>query len=331
MSTEEITIRLFAPGDELAINQGFNRVFGLERTVAEWAWKFPPDPAGRMIMVAEGPDGLLAHYAALPAVFQVDGGRWSGAQIVDVFADHSRRRRPAGERARSKSVFLRTAETFLDHFGGKGPVDFFYGFPGQPHRDQGLSLLAYDDLPTLPLHYMARRGASAGSRRLRYRAERARDWEPRLDDLWERVRTQYPVAAVRDASWALRRLAGHPHVTYHRFLVLPRLGRRAVAFVAFRTDGGRCRWVDLVWDRQHPGALEMVDHLSARLARQTGAEVEELWLNGDEEGCARLTARGFVGGQDPDDLAMVGRRFTKEIDAEAFRRVYLTMADCDLV
>lgn len=337
MTGEEVTIRLYVPGDELAINDGFNRVFKLQRTLAEWAWKFPPEPAGRMIMVAEGSGGLLAHYAALPLRFQVDGRVWSAAQIVDVFADHSRRSLPKpSARAgggRPRSIFLTAAETFLDHFGARGPVDFFYGFPGQPHRDQGLSLLGYDDLPTLPLRYLARRAADRRRhpRRLLYRAERARDWEPRLDELWERVKTHYPVAVVRDAEWALRRLAGHPDVHYHRFLALPRLGRRPVAFVAFRSDGGRCRWVDLVWDHDHPGALDLVDHLSARLAAQTGAEVEELWLNGDQEGTARLAARGFVAADDPDDLAMVGRRFEREVDASSFHRVYLTMADCDLV
>ena len=36
-----------------------------------------------------------------------------------------------------------------------------------------------------------------------------------------------------------------------------------VAFVVFRTDEGRCRWVDLLWDHRHPGALELVNHLSS--------------------------------------------------------------------
>jgi hypothetical protein len=173
---------------------------------------------------------------------------------------------------------------------------------------------------------------AVGRSRHLYRAELAADWEPRLDVLWGRVRDDYPVAAVRGADRALRRLAGHPSVRYHRFLVLPRFGRTPVAFAAFRTDESRCRWVDLLWDHRHPGALELVNHLSTRLAADTGAELEELWLNGDPEGERRLLARGFERSEVPGQLVMVARAFHPELDVTALAdRVYLTMADADLV
>jgi hypothetical protein len=130
----------------------------------------------------------------------------------------------------------------------------------------------------------------------------------------------------------LRRLAGHPTVRYHRFLVFPRFSSRSVAFGAFRTDGSRCRWVDLLWDDRHPGALDLLLHLSARLVAQTGAELEELWLNGDPAAQARLEDAGFMHEPEPGKLVMVARAFDPDIDLKAFDgRVYLTMADADLV
>ena len=140
------------------------------------------------------------------------------------------------------------------------------------------------------------------------------------------------MSVVRDADRALYRFAGHPSVRYHRFLVFPRFGRTPVAFVVFRTDEGRCRWVDLLWDRRHPGALELVNQLSIGLAAQTGAELEELWLNGDPDGQRRLEDRGFARSEVPGQLVMVARAFGDDLDVtDLDGRVYLTMADADLV
>jgi hypothetical protein len=90
--------------------------------------------------------------------------------------------------------------------------------------------------------------------------------------------------------------------------------------------------VDLLWDHGHPGALEMISRLSARLAAQTRAPREELWLNGDPEGQEVLESLGFCRRPEPNGLVMVARSFDKDLDVRALDgRVYLTMADTDLV
>jgi hypothetical protein len=158
------------------------------------------------------------------------------------------------------------------------------------------------------------------------------DHEPVLDRLWERVRDRYPVSVVRDADHVRRRLSGHPTVRYHRWLIVPRWSTRPAAFVAFRSDGGVIRWVDLVWDGR-PGALELVDHLSRGLADQTGAKREELWLDGDAEAAGWLEIFGFEGGPDPSSVVRVVRFIDSDLDPKAFApgRLYTTMADADLV
>jgi len=329
MSQSELVIRPFRPGDEGTVNDGFNSAFGLERSLDEWAWKFPPCDGGRLIMLAEIEGELLAHYAGMPLRFSIDGRDWPAAQIVDVYSTKAARRGFT-----RKGVWVQTVEAFFEAFGRSGRATLLYGFPSPRPLRLGVLQLGYDAVEPQPIIYLSRRPAEAGGSRRRhlYRAELAADWEPRLDELWRRVRCDYPVAVVRDADRALHRLAGHPSVHYHRFLVLPRLGRTPVAFVAFRTDQGRCRWVDLLWDHRHPGALELVNHLSTRLAAQCGAELEELWLNGDPDGQRLLERRGFACGEVPGQLVMVARAFDPELDVTALDgRVYLTMADADLV
>jgi hypothetical protein len=188
------------------------------------------------------------------------------------------------------------------------------GFDGSPTRE--LTALTRDHVPRLKV------------RRLWYRAEPARDWEPRLDSLWRRVRQDYPVAVVRDAEGALRRFAGHPTVRYQRFLIFPRFSSQAVGFAVFRCDGGRCRWVDLLWDHAHPGALELAAHISARLVRQLDCTGEELWLAGDEEACSRLESLGFQAAEEQPAVSVAIRSFDPALDAaQVAERLYLTMTD----
>jgi hypothetical protein len=329
MNATDPIIRPYRLGDEIAVNNGFNEAFRLSRPLAEWAWKFGVDPAGRLIMVAELDGEILAHYAAVPVRFGEDGRIWNAGQIVDVYSAAKARKSFT-----RRGTWVKTVEAFFDTFGRSGRVPLLFGFPSPRPLRLGVLQLGYDSMPPQPIVYLSRRSPSppARRRRLLYRAEPARDWEPRLDELWDRVRHRYPVAAIRDAEWAVRRFAGHPTARYHRFLVFPRMAARPVAFVAFRSDTGRCRWVDLIWDHEHPGGLELVRHMSGRLADQTGAELEELWLNGDPEGRARLEEAGFRVSEEPGKLVMVARAFDDRIDLQAFdQRVYITMADADLV
>ena len=55
----EVTCRPYRAGDEVAINDGFNRVFGLQRSLAEWWWKFAPDTTAPWIMLAFDEEGRI--------------------------------------------------------------------------------------------------------------------------------------------------------------------------------------------------------------------------------------------------------------------------------
>ena len=322
-------IRLWIPGDEIAINDAFNRVFGRDRSLEEWSWKYGAGSPPLPIVAAWEGHALVAHNGGIAVNFQVDGRRIRALQGADTLSLAAAERRPEW-RGAWQEVMDRFAEIAAADFG----VSLLYGFTGGRAVSHMVHRARWDSVAPrrIPLYVRRQRPAGRSLASRFFKACLISDDEPALDRLWDRAGRRYPVAVVRNAEHARRRLSSHPSVRYHRWLITTRLSSSPAAFVAFRTDGGVCRWVDLVWDGR-PGALELVDHLSRGLAEQTGAGSEELWLDGDEEAARWLEVFGFEGGPDPSGVARVTRFLDESLDAESFapERYYTTMADADLV
>jgi hypothetical protein len=322
-------VRLYRSGDEIAINDAFNRVFGKQRSVEEWAWKYragePPCP----IVAAWDGDRLAAHNGGIAANYQVDGRRILALQGADTFSLAVADRQPAW-RDSWQQVMDRFGEIAADQFG----VSLLYGFTGGKAISHMVARAHWDSVSPrrIPLLVRRRRPPTRSMASRFFRARLVDGRVSALDRLWERAQDRYPVSVIRDANHVRRRLSGHPAVRYHRWLITPRWSTTPAAFVAFRTDGGVCRWVELVWDGRL-GALELVDHLSRRLSEQTGADREELWLDGDPDAAQWLELFGFEGGPDPSGVVRVVRFIDPELNADSFApgRVYTTMADADLV
>jgi hypothetical protein len=322
-------LRLYRPGDEIAINEAFNRVFSKQRSVEEWAWKYRADHPPCPIVAAWDGERLAAHNGGIAADYQVDGRRILALQGADTLSLAAAEREPAWRDAWQR-VMDHFSEVATSQFG----VSLLYGFTGGRAIGHMVARAHWDSVPPRRIPLLVRRHRPP-TRSLASRFFRARlidGPEAALDVLWERARNRYPVSVVRNADHVRRRLSGHPTVRYHRWLVSPRWSSTPAAFVAFRTDGGVCRWVELVWDGR-PGALELVDHLSRRLTVQTGADREELWLDGDSEAARWLELFGFEGGPDPSGVVRVVRFLDPDLCVESFApgRVYTTMADADLV
>jgi hypothetical protein len=321
-------VRLYRAGDEDAINDAFNRVFEKQRSVEEWAWKYRPSEQPCPIVAAWDGDHLAAHNGGIATRFQVDGRCLLALQGTDTFSLAAATRKSEW-RGAWQEVMDDFAEIAADRFG----AGLLYGFTGGRAISHMVARARWDSVPPRRIPLLTRRRRPAG-RSTASRLFRARliEGEGRaLDRLWKRAGHRYPVSIIRDGRRIHRRFGEHPHVRYHRWLILPRWSMTPAAFVAFRTDGGVVRWVDLVWDGR-PGAIELVDHLSRGLAEQTGAEREELWLDGDPEAVRWLELFGFQGQPDPSGVVRVVRFIDNQLEAEAFApgRVYTTMADADL-
>jgi hypothetical protein len=311
MASPPLTFRAHREDDEAAILRILNESTDLGCSLDEWVWLFPPEDDDRAIVVGERDGEVQAVCAGTPVGVVVDGRELRAVELRKLA---SRDRDDAG----------RILDHFFETFGSSGRFTLTIA----PLTREVEASSAFEGAATVGLSALIREKPVRGAlRRLLYRAEPARDWEPRLDGLWERVQSSYPVAAVRNADLALRRFAGHPSIRHHRFLVFPRYSATAVAFAVFADDGSNCCWLDLLWDHAHPGALELLAHISGRLVAQWGSSGEQLWLAGDDTAASLLMDHGFQQ-QALSSPVVAMRSFTSELDARNLvERTYLTTAD----
>ena len=314
MASASLVFRSFREGDEHAILRLLNEHSEVDCSLDEWAWSFPFQAGGRAIIVGEEDGEVAAVCAGVRLRMVVDGREWS---VLDI------QRLASRDRAGARRALEHVIES-------PGSTDRFALLITSLDLDRE-GLTGFTGMQSDRALMLERRGvAASGPRRLLYRAEPIRDWEPRLDRLWQRVRVSYPVAVVRDADRGLHRFAGHPRIRHHRFLVLPRVSSDPVAAAVFTVEGSRCRWLDLIWDHDHPGALDLLCHISGRLAREFQADVEQLWMIGDEAASGVLSGRGFRYRMVPSRVAAYA--IDPQIDARAILdRVYLTSADLGAV
>lgn len=326
MSPGGAEIRVARAGDEHGIIDGLNRCRRRPLSLAEWSWSYPPSAEGRPIVVAVKDGKVVAHLGGVVSALQIDRRTVPALAVADEFA--LAEVGGSGEQNRLLAEMLRI---WMGEFGGVGRRLMIYQLVGE-NAGGGFSPSAGGRRVALPpVDVLARKVAVRSPvRRLAFRAESARDWEPRLDDLWRRVSRFYPFAAVRDAEMSLHRHAGHPRTRRHRFLVFPRFSRHPVAWAVFETDASRCRWVDLVWDHDEPGALELLAHLSRRLASQVGAMNERIVLGGDTDARARLEALGFRPDGALEDLSLTVFSLPQMLRPADFEsRFYATQTDLD--
>ena len=329
----EYSVRAYAPGDEAAIQRAFSEVFGVERSLAEWRWKFLAPPRGSRILLAfDGAGELVCQYAAIAVDVAWGGAPKRAAQIVDVF---SRRRRGLGRRG---GAFQRTMEEFLAECAATGVgVDFVYGFPGERHQRAGSVTGHYFD-PAEVERLTFRRPfvAPAGER------NRARSWiaahswisegfdAHATDRLWQRSRHRYPHATVRDAAWFEWRYERRPGGRYLQ-LGVRRAGEVHAWGVVDLASAPATRWVDLLWDGERTADLaELAAAVERRMAAsEAGGGAVELWLRGDEMARTALLERGYSGAAEPH-LRLSAITFDREVSVpQVLSSFYLTMGDCD--
>lgn len=324
----EFEIRPYTTGDEEAINDLFNRTFGAQRSLAEWRWKFGPEP-NKPLMLAWDGEELVAQYGGIARRLQVQGRSVGGATIVDVIGTAGGRRS-----LNRRSAYVRAYDTYIEYFARNGGLPICYGFPGERALRLGLIAMGYGGIPPEPLTYLERTADAplARWRRLHYGARPLAEEDEAIDQLWQRVGPQYSAAMVRDARHVRSRLEGHPAgVTYPGFLVRPRPFGPPVAYAAFRIDSPVLRWIDLVWDHRHPGSLRLLSDIATLLAREYECSLQALWLHNDSLGVSWFERLGFERRPEPDGLVVAIRSLDPAIGAaELSGRLYVTMADSDL-
>jgi len=323
---DEVCYRPYQPGDEVAINHGFNEVFGAQRSLAEWEWKFPSSALGRAVTLAVDASGrVIAHYAAIPVPFVAGGTAvWAG-QIVDIWSRAEARQSLAGAR-----VFRTLVRRFVEHWCGPDRLAVTYGFPGRRHMELvrlGIGSHGSAEMPPQDVAVWSRPMGRPRPALTGHRVAVGLDVAA-VDALWRRIAERYRVTAVRDAAWLRRRFTSRPGVGYLELGVVRRGVLRAWAVV--RVAAPVTSLADLAWDGDDARALVALDRAVARAARDAGAARVEMWLMGDRSAEAAFERLGWDRSPHPG-CGMAAYTFRSALDASTFPgNAYVTMADADL-
>jgi hypothetical protein len=322
-AVSDFTVRGYTAGDEIAINAGFNRVFGMNRALAEWQWKFREEPEGRWIMIAvDEAERVIGHCGAVPVRLQVGKIRVRAGQLVDSFTRPEARRGLGAAR-----VFLRTAGSFAASFGGRDGLALLFGFAGDRLVRLGTARLGYGLAPPQPVGYWVRSAHKRMELQTGHEIRPGFDAEA-IDDLWRRAAPRYEVAVVRDGAWLGRRFTSRPGVEYGH-LSAWRQGR-VCAWAVVRVQPPVTRWVELVWDGEDPGALAALDRAITTGSLAVKLERLDMWLMGDKLAVEALRRLGWEPRKEPDKLSLVARSFHPDINAATLPgRFYVTMGDWD--
>jgi len=273
-------IRAYRPGDEGEILRLFRRVFGVDRSLDHWNWKFRDNPAGRAIRLAEIPSGeLVGQYAGLPVRMTWGGRRLAFTQIIDVMVDHQFRlglKRPG--------LFSALANRFIADYGGPDKISCGYGFPTPEALRIGQRVARYTPLhPVVSLvKSLGRDGRDRLSWRVGlFRIDEVDRFGREIDLLWAQVRPELPAAIVRDGRYLNWRYAGCPDVRYRMLGAWHRV-TGALAGAAILRLGVRgepiAALVDWLVPERATAVARALLHRCDAMAREAGMERVTAWF-----------------------------------------------------
>ena len=330
---EPLVVRAYRPGDEEKINTGFNRAFGLKRTLQQWREKFGENGSHASIVVAVDEIGnVVAHCAALKTRFNVAGCEIVCGQAVDSYClPEARIIEPA--------VFQRCMSSFYEIFCGNAGLPLLFGFPGKRHLRLGNLKLGYETGRCVEYYCKSPRVSRIWFPRFKVGAHFDRE---AMDDLWKRCVKRYDYAVVRDSQRLIERYAFgslqspsrfEPCSSSGYFLLTVVQGKRKVeAWLVYRIDGKRMKIIDFLWDGRDERSVREVLLQTANVAVHRDCELMEIWLNGDEKLAKVMTSSGWIERENPEKLMASAVSPQGSVDARnILAGFYYTWGDSDLV
>lgn len=234
MVKPEITRRPYREGDETGINELFNRVFSLQRPIEEWRWKFVENPAvtdpAHWIMVLEKENSIVGHYASLPVDMLCGGSIVKGCQPVDTIIDPAAKVGIKMLRDLYREGVERAARQ----------ASFGFGFPNEAAYKVGKRLLGYKDLGVMeplykrlsmrvalkrrlpavpsplawPVHKLSQRLYSPSISTGRYTISEEGGFGSSMDKLWDDMKGEFQIAALRDSKYLNWRYRGRGYTIF---------------------------------------------------------------------------------------------------------------------
>ena len=337
------TIREYRPGDEVAILETFNRVFGgvdpnfQPRTLEEWRWTYLDNPSGWRISLAVTEDGrVISQCAGIAQRTLLNGAPAFFSQVVDSMTDPAFRgglKRPG--------FFVLTGYPYAESYGGPPPDKdtVMWGLPVPQAWRIGKSYLKYGLVRThlklvAELDQLALPGVGSHG----VTVEELETFPADSEQLFRAHAARHLAMAVRDKAQLDWRFTKRPGYRY-RIAAARRAGKLVGLGVAragsFDHGAGNlvCDWVTgAPVDARAPFDLGAAVELLAwqrACAAETGGPLIALfpdtapeWLAFQEVGFRVFDTSYFL----------VGRNYQKQYDMRWLRRHwYYTLGDTDLV
>ncbi len=357
-TSDAMVIRTYRQGDEERILPMFREIFGVERSLEHWIWKYRDNPFGQLsIAIAEDVHGsLAAHfsgYAVPMAAMTSKGRRFISYQGGDTMTHPAFRGAGIG----NNSVLARTARCFYKAFC-EGQTPFIYGFNTGVIRKLGERFLGYEYLPEIPFHTLKVGAIGSPSSwgnalwRLKgFSVDNVTGITDEYAQFFERVGGHYGMLVQRNDRYLRWRYMDCPDGVHH-FYVLRRWGN-IVGWGVFRRKMDVLAWGDALFDPAHLGGLEFfLSHViryeneaigPATSGAEPGAACVdpaggmsigriEAWFSPNPAWWSEALGRiGFVVEREPHNLSPCVRRFTEEFTMETLAsKWYYTWGDSDL-
>jgi GNAT superfamily N-acetyltransferase len=314
----EFDIRSYEPGDEIHILELFRQSFGRDLAQARWNWKYKDNPAGPgLIDLAWHGDVLVAHHAVTPVGLRVHGTQWTTGLGVGVMTHPHHRQRGLFHK------LLRRTQARMAELG----MPMVWVFPNPfSHRlaVRDLGLVDIHEVPTLrmPLH-----SGSSLSLPPAHIAE-LQDFDDRFDQLWQRVRDDYPIIARRDREHLQWRYVRNPSQRY-RILAYVN-GDDLMGYAVCKRHQEEMQVIDILTVQDVEVGTQLILR-AAQIAREGSASALSLWLNVSHPLHRMLEKLGFCNGEPVTYFAgRVLRPELREAEVYDYRKWYLTMGDSDV-
>ena len=230
-------MREYIKGDEKGILDLFNFVFNARRSIEHWNWEFKNNPAGfAKIWLAEDNNAIVGQYTIIPLRMKVGNETLMGAQSVDTITHPSYRR---------QGMFVTLAnKVYYD--AGKDGISVIYGFPTEAACHGFVKKLDWFKVCSIqrmakPLNIknlLRRRqrllvkilqavskvlfGVLDKTKKLgafkHFSFRRIPAFDKSVNDFWERIAGDYPIAVVKDRRYLNWRYVHKPGKQYAIFL-----------------------------------------------------------------------------------------------------------------
>ena len=334
---DSFSVKPYSAGDENRILPAFNEVFGVQRTMKHWYWKFRDNPYGSFkISEVFSKDGnLVTHYAGYPVPFYCDVNdvpeTFLSMQIGDTLTRPEVRHIGRGK----TSILSRTAQHFYAKFC-EGFL-FAYGFNTGTIKKLGERFLGYQYIDPIPYRVKKIKALPLSRRSLleklfpRYRVRMIHAFNDSFDHLFERAASTYKLLVRRDARYLTWRYRDCPDKDYIMVSVCSKFGK-LVGWSVFLKKDDCLLWGDALFLREYQDAVKYLLNYVLSIPQYKGIERIEGWFSKNPVWWNEILDQlGFENTNEPDNLFPGFYIFTDhDLLTKLQSYFYYTMGDSDL-